>query len=516
VRIRTLCIAACALPFAANVSCGSDSPASACKDVPVSTAKPTLAAATTQACGSLNDCTAQPVGSCRKPFVPSSGVTTIDLGTQTVGTVVSFNVPAGTASISIVEQANGSGPTAPPDTVTLNRTTNSPGTTVDNAAVPDQLRNPSNTLLYDDNAPLPPADPSGETVFFQSPAPFTGTFTVPNTSKLLAQAANGLPTGQWSFVVNDFGYECSRPNISNCCIPPVLSTDPTCKQGGSATTYDVKVLLKGGAPRTSGTVDVAYYLADIVTPATPPNTKLKAADAPTDPTIIRMVSTLSSIYAKVGIRVGKVTFYDLPQWAVDRFGALDIDSIGPCDDLDQMFTLSVPGNQLNFFLVGSFVTKAQGQVHVAGIDGTIPGPSAFGGTIHSGAVVNGADLAGSAAGCAGAFTLSCNADEVAYIAAHEGGHWMGLYHVTEQLGDFFDPLVDTAKCPCETCVPAAARSQCSNFDPNVPPVVNGVNCTKSASCGGGDNLMFWLLDDASTGALSCEQGAVMRVNPVVQ
>jgi hypothetical protein len=28
-------------------------------------------------------------------------------------------------------------------------------------------------------------------------------------------------------------------------------------------------------------------------------------------------------------------------------------------------------------------------------------------------------------------------------------------------------------------------------------------------------LMFWLLDDASTGALSCEQGGVMRANPVV-
>ena len=63
---------------------------------------------------------------------------------------------------------------------------------------------------------------------------------------------------------------------------------------------------------------------------------------------------------------------------------------------------------------------------------------------------------------------------------------------------------------------ANLRSQCSSFDPNVPPVVSGANCTKSTSCGGGENLMFWLLDDASTGALSCEQGAVMRTNPVVQ
>jgi hypothetical protein len=196
---------------------------------------------------------------------------------------------------------------------------------------------------------------------------------------------------------------------------------------------------------------------------------------------------------------------------------LNIDSISPCDDLDQMFTLSVPGNQLNFFLVGSFVSKANANspIQIAGIDGTIPGPSGFGGTIHSGAVVNGGDLAGSAAGCSGAFTLSCNADFVAYITAHEGGHWMGLYHTTEQLGDAFDPIADTAKCPCTSCVPAASRNQCSTLDPNVPPIVNGTNCTKSTSCGGGDNLMFWLLDNASTGALTCEQGGVMRANSVV-
>jgi hypothetical protein len=493
VRIRTLCIAACALTLAATVGCGSDSPP-ACKDVAACTAQPTVAPGATQACGATGDCTAQPTGSCRKPVVPSSGVTEIPLGTQAVGSVVTFNVPAGTASITIIEQANGTGPQAPPDTVTLNG-----NQVIENTAVPNTLKNPGGTVVYDDNPPSPPPpDPSGETVFFASSSPVTGAFTIPNTSKMLAQSVNGLPTGQWSFVVNDFGFECV--NASNC------------TGGKSTTTYQVSVLLKGGAPRTSGTVDVAFYLAGVKTAA---SGAITAANATTDVTMKRMVSTLTSLYSKVGICLGKVSFYDLPAWAVTRFGALDIDSTGPCDDLDQMFTLSVPGNQLNFFLTGAFVTGAQGQVRVAGIDGTIPGPSAFGGTIHSGAVVNGADLAGSAAGCSGAFTLACNADEVAYVAAHEGGHWMGLYHTTEQLGDNFDPIADTPKCPCDTCVPAASRNQCSTFDPNVPPVVGGANCTKSTSCGGGENLMFWLLDDASTGALSCEQGGVMRANPVV-
>jgi hypothetical protein len=90
---------------------------------------------------------------------------------------------------------------------------------------------------------------------------------------------------------------------------------------------------------------------------------------------------------------------------------------------------------------------------------------------------------------------------------------MGLYHTTESAGDHFDPLADTAKCPCDPCVPSASRSQCGN--PNVDPVVNGTNCTKSTSCGGGENLMFWLLSPSSTGAISCEQGGVIRANPVV-
>jgi hypothetical protein len=423
------------------------------------------------------------------------------LGTHTVGEVVTFDVPTGTSSITIVEQANGTTPdTIPPDTVTLNATATSPGITIDNTAVPDKLRNPDGSVLYDDNKPNIPADPSGETVFFASNSPVTGSFTIPNTSRLLAESVNGLPSGKWSFVVNDFGYECAF--ASNC--SPATSKKKT-------TTYDVRVILKGGAPRTSGTVDVAFYLVGAESPA---GTLLTAAKAPSDPSVQRMVSSLASLYSRTGICLGKVTFYDFPSWAEAQYSTLHIDNPGPCGDLDQMFTLSVPGNQLNFFLVAGFV-QANTPAQIAGIDGTIPGPSAFGGTIHSGAVVDGSSLSAGAGNCSAAAPnpIRCGADEVAYIVAHEGGHWMGLYHTTESAGESFDSIADTAKCPCDTCVPQASRNQCGN--PNVQPVVNGLNCTKSASCGGGENLMFWLLDSASTGALTCEQGGVMRANPVV-
>jgi len=505
VRIRTLCIAACALPFAANVSCGSDSPAaSTCKDVAACTAVPTLVSAGI-ACGAFTSCP-QTKPACTKPVVPSVAVQEAPLtpagtplGTHTVGEVVTFDVPAGTSSITIIEQANGTtADTIAPDTVTLNASQSSPGTTIDNTAVPDQLKSPGG-LLYDDNNPNIPNDPSTETVFFGSASPVTGSFTIPNTSRLLADSVNGLQPGKWSFVVNDLGYECSK--ASNC--GPAASKKTT-------TTYDVRVILKGGAPQTSGKVDAAFYL---VGAENPPGTVLTADKAPGDPRVQRMVSSLASLYSKAGICLGTVSFYDVPSWARAQYGLLSLDDPSACGDLDQLFTLSVPGNRLNFFLVAGF-QQASGPIQIAGIDGTIPGPSAFGGTVHSGAVVDGSDIAsGACASSALTPNSKCGPDELAYIIAHEGGHWMGLYHTTESSGDFFDPIADTSKCPCDPCVPQTSRKDCGN--PNVQPVLNGTTCTASASCGGGNNLMFWLLDSASTGALSCEQGGVMRANPVV-
>ena len=42
--------------------------------------------------------------------------------------------------------------------------------------------------------------------------------------------------------------------------------------------------------------------------------------------------------------------------------------------------------------------------------------------------------------------MFCGADQVAYIAAHESGHYLGLYHTTEANAGIFDPLGDTPQC----------------------------------------------------------------------
>jgi hypothetical protein len=97
---------------------------------------------------------------------------------------------------------------------------------------------------------------------------------------------------------------------------------------------------------------------------------------------------------------------------------------------------------------------------------------------------------------------------VAYVAAHESGHFLGLYHPTESSGTVFDPLRDTPHCECTQC--GLAQATCDKTG------LPGNRCTHaSATCGGGANLMFWLVSSVSQGYLSPEQARVARSSPLV-
>ena len=117
---------------------------------------------------------------------------------------------------------------------------------------------------------------------------------------------------------------------------------------------------------------------------------------------------------------------------------------------------------------------------------------------------------------------TCGSDYAAYVAAHEIGHWLGLYHPTEQHGDQFDPLADTATCACTECAPetrvspyssATYRDYCGMGTEMEPAWC----LSAGATCGGGDNLMFWRVQRGiSVGRLTAEQSLVMRINPAVK
>ena len=431
---------------------------------------------------------------CQKPIktssLPSAQVRA--LGVHQVGQVVQFDVPAGTGTISIVSQAS----SGVVDSVTYK------GEAVDNLVLPTALKTPSGAVLYDIREALP-TDPATANVWSRFNSPVTAIMTLPNTTKALADFSSGYPAGRWSLTVDDLARECA--------------TTPNCSGGSTSGTYDVTVLLKPVAPST-GTVDLALYLV---------TSSLTAAAAMTDAYVQRFLSTLAILYGRAGLCLGTITFYDVPSWARMKWATgVDATKTGPCDELDQMFTLSQPGNTLNFFLVDDLIqssTPSGGKV--VGIDGAIPGPSSVGGTVHSGAVVNFADYAKGTAGCTGAPSVAkCAPDFTAYITAHEGGHWMGLYHPTEGVGAIYDPIADTAKCTCSTACGVMNTTCC--YDPtkalptqcaDKPVLLDDKTCSRgTTTCGGADLLMFYTIYANAVGNLSAQEAAVIRANPVVR
>src|SRR5205823_2739227 len=83
-------------------------------------------------------------------------------------------------------------------------------------------------------------------------------------------------------------------------------------------------------------LDVAFYIvADVNTRSGAP---LRAANAPNDPNVKRMVQTVQSIMADAGIAMN-AQFYDVSDAARTRFGTnLNVTSTGPCEEMNQMFT----------------------------------------------------------------------------------------------------------------------------------------------------------------------------------
>ena len=433
--------------------------------------------------------------------------------THTVGETMSFDVSPGTASITIVQQA-----IKAPDTVIF--VSGGSGLQLDNTAVPHTVNSQDGSIHFDDvqDGQLLQPDYTTKPIYFFSDSPVTGTLTIPNTTKGVSLVgANGLPGGTWTAQISDYAWECAVGIGKG-------QTFDACSGGASDSVYDVTVIAKPtsvGIP-ASGTLDVVLnFVATSVGSPTPQ--PLNAAEAPNDADVQRMVQTLKGFYLKQSITVN-VTYQDAPSAVQQRYATgVNIDQNGACSDLSQLLTNGVKGNVLNIFLVPTLVetTSTGGRVTTVGIDGTIPGPASIGGTVASGAVVSVEDLrVGSGTSrCASTLNITgCGADETAYIVAHECGHFLGLYHVTEKYGFEFDPLAGTPTCKCTTCSlhPTTCADPSLGAPTSTSDIVSVSEClSPSTGCGGGDNLMFWLLAPGSAGNLADEQGQVMRANPAV-
>lgn len=209
---------------------------------------------------------------------------------------------------------------------------------------------------------------------------------------------------------------------------------------------------------------------------------VNATTAKTDAAFQQAMTKFRTLYAALGIDLGTVVYED----ASGADALKVIDSVdGPNNELGQLFSKSRDqGQGINFFFVQEIVGGDEGFT-ILGIAGGIPGPPAIQGTVHSGV----------------ALTMMGFRDRPVVLGqtmAHEGGHYLGLFHTSESNGNSHDPLPDTAQCK---------SSNDSNFD--------GYVTTEECRGKGGENFMFWLAADGSD-QVSPEQGRVLRRNPATK
>ncbi|MES2644666.1 MAG: hypothetical protein V4850_34580 [Myxococcota bacterium] len=202
---------------------------------------------------------------------------------------------------------------------------------------------------------------------------------------------------------------------------------------------------------------------------------LNAAEGET--TMAGVMDQVTAMWAGGGLSVGTVTYTDF-DGDVDKYTVVDGD-----EELGTLFrTVDAAGDRsITFFFVQE-ITDDEGAT-ILGLAGGPPGTAAVGGTSKSGVVVT---------------TASFESDpaEVARIMAHEGGHFLGLFHTTEKDGSESDPLGDTPECASDT---------------------DGNGTFSSSECAGtgAENLMWWASSADSTD-MSADQGWVVSRSAAVR
>src|SRR5574342_1161669 len=191
---------------------------------------------------------------------PLTQAVAIAFGTRTTGDQITFQVPAGTASVTIVEQA--ASPAVP-------LTVRAGPFLVDNEPIPltiavaevgpifDDLSMPPSSTLRSVNGvtvldPLNDPSLSVYSLSFYASA-WTGSLTLPNTSTLIpgtdTATGAGVPAGTWTVTVSDWAYECRNfTTVVGC-----TATTAT------PSTYDVKVILKPAVAPASA-LKVVFHL----------------------------------------------------------------------------------------------------------------------------------------------------------------------------------------------------------------------------------------------------------------
>jgi len=182
--------------------------------------------------------------------------------------------------------------------------------------------------------------------------------------------------------------------------------------------------LQGNGTPHTGDVTVKVYYRKAIPAASSLDLNLyftgagsiTATSAPTNMFIQDAITALRGIYAQAGVTVGTVSYHA----ASARFQTITgFDGSGR--DLEDLFEESNGnGRGLHFFFVDRFMGGFPGAT-VAGIAGGLPGAPDHVGSLGAGVAVS---------------ISAANGDPgiLAHVMAHEGGHWLGLFHTSEITG----------------------------------------------------------------------------------